>query len=116
MADSSLKDFVEAYIDTALEASKNGQLCMNDFDAYIFRKVSERTGLPEDAVRYLHHPFHWVLFLKKDSPLEVIQSSKANGSSRVQIKNPVEASSLISRILNEHGAMLEERFKKVTNK
>lgn len=116
MADLSLKDFADAYIDTALEASKSGQLCMNDFDAYVFRKVSERTGLPEDAVKYLHHPFHWVLFLKEYPPLEVIQSSKANGSSRVEIKNPVEASSLISRILNEHGAMLEERFKKFTNR
>ena len=40
MADFDLKDFVETYIDVALEASKNG-LNMNDFYESLF-KLSNR--------------------------------------------------------------------------
>ncbi len=108
------ESFAEIYIHTALEAvGVKDPPTVDCFYSYIFGKVSERTGLSEGGIRYVHHAFHWVLFLKNYSPLEITHSQGINGLSRVRLKsNPLEKSELVSRLLGEHRIWLEERMRK----
>ena len=114
MTDLDSELFADIYIDTALEAvSANDPPTLDDFYKYIYGKVSERTGLSGERIKYVHHAFHWVLFLKNYSPLEIVHSQGINGLSRVKLKsNPLEKSELVSRLLSEYRTWLEERMKK----
>lgn len=118
MVNSDLELFAETYINTSLEAAQmSPPLDMNGFYDYVFKRVSERTGLSEEDIKYLHHVFHWGLFLKSYSPLEVINPVTANGDPKIKIKNnPPEVSALVPRILREHRVWLEERMKKIVSK
>lgn len=113
MNDFDLRHFAETYIGVALEASNRG-LNLNDFYSYIYQEVAKKTGLSEDAIRHLHHPFHWVLFSwdNSHSPLEIAESQKLNGSSGIQVKNPIETSVLVSRVLEKHSVLLGQRLEK----
>jgi len=115
MRDLDSESFADIYIDTALEAvSLNDPQTLDDFYKHIYGKVSERTGLPEEGIRYVHHAFHWILFLRDYSPLEIIDPQGINGLSRVRLKsNPLEKSELVSRLLSEYRTWLEERMKNI---
>jgi len=115
MGDFTLRDFAETYVGVALEAARNNPT-MNAFYIYVYTEVAKRTGLSSEDVKYLHHPFHWTLFLEQNHPLEMIDSPKSNGDSRARIKKDADVSpDLISRILEKHGIMLEERFRKISD-
>lgn len=115
MTNLDLKTFADVYVGAALEAvSVDDFLTLDDFYKDIYRKVSKRTGLSEEGIRYVHHAFHWVLFLKTYSPLEIAHSQGINGLSRVRLKsNPLEKSELVFRLLGEHRVWLEERIKNI---
>lgn len=115
MEDLDSESFADIYIDAALEAVRvNDPQILDDFYSYVFRRVSERTGLSEEGIRYVHHAFHWVLFLRTYSPLEIVHSQEINSLSRVGLKsNPLEKLELVSRLLSEHGTWLGERMKNI---
>jgi hypothetical protein len=112
------QSFADVYISAALEAvSVKDSLTLDDFYKYIYGKVSERTGLPEKDIIYVHHAFHWVLFLRDYSPLKIIDSKEKNGLTRVGLKSdPLEKSELVEMLLYEQGKWLEERMKKILSK
>jgi len=107
------ESFVNIYIDTALEVvSVNDPPTLDDFYKYIFERVSERTGLSEKGIKYVHHAFHWALFLRDYSPLEIVHPQGINGLSRVGMKsNPLEKSELVCHLLREYRTWLDARLK-----
>lgn len=115
MRSLDLESFADIYVSVALEAAGvNDSPTLDDFYKYICGKVSDRTDIPEEGIRYVHHAFHWVLFLKNYSPLEITHSQGINGLSRVRLKsNPLEKSELVSCFLSEHRTWLEERMKNI---
>lgn len=115
MRSLDLESFADIYVSVALEAvSVNDPPTPDCFYSYIYGKVSDRTGLSEGGIRYVHHAFHWVLFLKNYSPFEIVHSQGINGLSRVRLKsNPLEKSELVFRLLSEHRTWLEERMKNI---
>lgn len=115
MGDLDLESFADIYIDTALEAvGIKDYPTLDCFYSYVFREVSERTGFSGEGIKYVHHAFHWVLFLKNYSPLEIAHSQGINGLSRVRLKNnPLEKSKLVSHLLSEHRTWLKERMKNI---
>ena len=109
----SLEDFVGVYIGVVLETiQENGLLGLDDFYSYVFVKVSERTGLSKKEVKYLHHAFHWNLFLRSYSPLELVPSQENGENYEVRLKKSLpEKSELVAHILKENRKWLEARLK-----
>ncbi len=116
MANLDPESFTDIYFGVALESVRVNVLpTLDDFYEDIYGKVSKRTGIPREGIKYLHHAFHWVLFLRDYSPLETTSPREVNGLTRVRLKsNPLEKSELVSRLLGEHGIWLEERMKKLS--
>ena len=113
MGDLNPELFADIYVSAALEAvGVRDSPTLDCFYSYVFREVSERTGFSGEGIKYVHHAFHWVLFLKNYSPFEIVHSQGINGLSRVRLKSdPLEKSELVSRLLGEHRIWLEERMK-----
>ncbi len=42
------------------------------FYEHVFKRVSEKTGFSIEQIISLHHPFHWNLFSKYNSPLKLV--------------------------------------------
>ncbi len=117
----NLEDFANFYIEAVLNLVQGNYL--SDLDVFyenVFKRVSEKTCFSTAQIIFLHHPFHWNLFLKDDSPLEL--SAKKNRGERgyaINVRNagqettPLEKSALVSRILKEYGELLKQRMDKI---
>ena len=111
----SLENFVDVYIGTALEIVQgNGSLNRDDFDNFVFENVSTRTGFSIKDVKYLHHVFHWNLFLRSYSPLEIVVPLEVTESYQVRLKKDVpKKSELVSHILEENREWLKARLERI---
>ena len=119
MDNLSLEDFVDFYIEAVLEAVKGNYLSdLNAFYEHIFTRVSKRTDLSKEEIKSLHHPFHWELFLRENSPLELISLGKMESSYyeiRVRSKNsPLEKTELATGILKKYGVLLQQKLDKIS--
>ena len=117
MADLTLKNFSEIYVENAfLVAARSGQ-SPDDFYTELFSRISGETGLSEKNIVYMHHAFHWELFLNPYSPFQLIDPNGFKGSPIVDIKKDhVEKSTLVSILFAKHGTMLRERFDNLMKK
>lgn len=111
---TSLKKFIDKYVSVVLKVvQKRGDLGLKEFyDYHVFKEVSKRTGFSEEQVRYMHYAFHWNLFSRKDSPLELIPFEESEENYKVEAKDgPPKKSKLIRQILKKDRKWLEARFK-----
>ncbi|MEK6829455.1 MAG: hypothetical protein AABY15_04960 [Nanoarchaeota archaeon] len=116
MDDLNAEKFAEIYIESALKILKrNNSLDISYFYRYVFADVSKITGFSEDKIKYLHHAFHWTLFLGKNSSFELIPiQNKEEENYRIRFRNGIpEKSELIAIVLREHKEWLELRFQKL---
>lgn len=113
----SLEDFVGSYLEAVSEAVQGN--CLSDLNTFydnIFKIVSDRTGLSVEEIGSLHHPFHWELFLKKNSPLELISPTKTERTYRICVRqknSPLEKKELAKGILKEYRTLLQQRLDKL---
>ena len=108
-----LEEFVETYIDSVIEIIKsNDSLGLNDFYSQIFGRVSEITGLTQEKVKYLHHAFHWSLFITRKPYLEIVVLKGNGGGDKVKQKEEttLEKSELVKRVFGEYGLWLYSRW------
>ncbi len=112
----SLEDFVDYYVEAALEAIQNNSTNLDAFDEYILTRVFERTGFSREEIKSLHHPFHWNLFLEKTSPLELVTSKKGGNNYEIRVRqenSSLDKSKLVSSILEEYGILLQQKLDKI---
>ena len=116
MSRVNLEDLVDCYVEAILEAIQNNYTRLDVFYKHIFARVSEKTGFSEEEIKSIHHPFHWNLFLKKTSVLELI-TSKENGNNYNVYVNPenlpLNKSKLSSSVLGEYRELLQEKLDKI---
>jgi hypothetical protein len=72
----TLEGFVRSYIKNAIIEfySEKEPVSLNDWENGLRKRVSLDTGLSEEQICILHHPFHWVFFSKDSkeiSPFEI---------------------------------------------
>ena len=121
MGKINLEDFANSYIEAVLNLVQENHLSDLDiFYEHVFKRVSEKTGFSIEQIIFLHHPFHWNLFLEDSSPLKL--AAKKNRGERgyaINVRNagqettPLEKSALVSRILKEYGELLKQRMDKI---
>ena len=108
----SLKQFVKIYVAKALKIAEENPLA-SEFYERLYKSVSKETGVSEEAVKYLHHPFHWAFFdNNKDSPFEYVQTGNHGTHIRLQ-RNYVEedVAELSNFVLKDYKNLLEQRVK-----
>lgn len=112
MSISKLEEFVDVYMGSVVEVIQNkDSLSLDDFYSHIFDRVLEITGLTQEKVKYLHHAFHWSLFLRNPPYLEIFIPRGNGGVCQVKQKMPVlEKSKLIENVLRENKIWLQERW------
>lgn len=108
-------DFVRIYLETAIVLANdyNGQ----SFEMYenrLRKDVARKTGLSLNAVKYLHHSFHWVLFNDNDSKIKQQQGIRSSSESLLRLKNGYENQREFRRSIdlfrkNDYSAYLESR-------
>jgi len=60
---SELEEFATSYIQSARELLLDRSLPLREFYTALFDKVSEQTGVSKKGCLYVHHLFHWEMFL-----------------------------------------------------
>lgn len=132
MSNLSLEDFVDFYIEAVSEAVQGNYLSDLDlFYKYIFKRVSEKTDFSIEEIKSLHHPFHWGLFLGKNSPLELIPPRKMESPEGKELRqdfpwfainyricvrsknSSLEKTELAEGILKEYRTLLQQRLDKI---
>ena len=112
-----LEDFVDSYIEAVSEAVQEKHLSdTNTFYEYVFKRVSEKTGLSREEINSFHHPFHWELFLKKSSPLELFGPVETGGNYGIRSRSkniPLEKTELAKGILTKHRTLLQQNLDKI---
>ena len=72
---TSLEEFAEIYVQEAVDMFKESKkISLDNFYRQLFSRVSERYIISEKDFLFLHHPFHWEMFLpnkNKFSPFEI---------------------------------------------
>lgn len=118
MGSMSLEDFVSIYIDAVSETIQESHF--SDIDIFyeqVYTRVSGKTGLSREEIVSLHHPFHWILFLEKDSPLEFFNTGKKENSCGIRIleKNyPIRKTELVTGILQKYRTWLQQRLDRIS--
>jgi hypothetical protein len=117
MEDFSSNRFADVYICSVLEILRNNNpLSAENFYNYIFSDVSKKTGFSEDEIKYLHHAFHWSLFLEENHPLEIFPCEPRNEEYLVRLKDgKPEKSKLVENVLEKHKVWLEKRMERISN-
>jgi len=119
MSNLSLGDFVDFYIEAVSEAVQEHPLSdLETFYKHIFKRVSERTDLSREEINSLHHPFHWELFLKENSPLELFfLPTKTENNYKICIRQkglPLEKAELVKGILKKYRTFLQQGLEKIS--
>ena len=103
-----LEYFTDLYVDTALKIAKE-PISLDKFDRDIRKNISEKLNISVQDLGWLHQPFHWAFFLKKnDSPFEL------QGDYMVRLKKkvyPETKSKMVDYILTNSRSLLEEKIK-----
>ena len=116
MSKLSLENFVDCYIEAVLEALEKNPLNLNIFYEHIYGRVSEKTGHSRDEIKSVHHPFHWNLFLKKESPLELVTSGRGGNGYEIHVRQEnslPKKPELVSSVLKEYGTLLQKKLEKI---
>lgn len=132
MNNLSLEDFVGFYIEAVSEAVQGNHLPdLDSFYKHIFKRVYEKTGLSVEEIKSLHHPFHWGLFLGKNSPLELIPPRKMESPEGKELRqdfpwfainyricvrsknSSLEKTELAKDILKKYRTLLQQRLDKI---
>ena len=113
----SLDDFVDIYLSSVLKSiPKDGLRSLDDFYNSVFQDVSKRTGFSTEQIKYLHHAFHWSLFLRNESPLKIGYLEKNDGDYKIGLRNgSIRKDEQVSRVLAENNVWLESRLKKLNS-
>ncbi|MBD3253032.1 hypothetical protein GF386_04835 [Candidatus Pacearchaeota archaeon] len=117
----SLEDFCRFYISTAFriggERYSEGPMPFDIFEDRLRIKVSEYAGISSEEVKYLHHPFHWELFLKDNcSPLSYVQSTEPDTDYRSYVELVRDAeerdvSAFVRNVLENYQEFLGARIR-----
>ena len=109
--DVEIISFIEIYVDSALELSRKN-LTLDEFEYRLRDNVCAKTGIPHDAVKYLHHPFHWTFFHENNSPFRDLPCNSDWRSPRVGLKreqNIYDRFNLIYHVFGEYERYLSGR-------
>lgn len=107
----TLEGFVRSYIKNAITEfySERKPVSLNNWEKGLRKRVSLDTGLSEEQIGTLHHPFHWVFFSKDSkeiSPFEIEGGKGRDSNLYVYLKEkPVseKLDSLAKYIYLEYG-------------
>ena len=116
MKNLNLEEFIDIYLSSVLSVVREDCLLgLDDFYDHVFQNASERSGLSMTDIKYIHHAFHWSLFLPQNSFLEIFipKVISENGDSHgyhVRIKQLTEKSALGEKVLMDYGEWIRERF------
>ena len=109
----SLDGFVEIYFSSVVETISNtNTLSHNEFYKSVFDKIKLRTGLHKSLITYLHHSFHWVLFLEELASLSLISCKEGYLVKKISQLNK---SQLRENLLKKYKNYLEIRIKNVND-
>ena len=112
----NLENLVDCYVEAILEAIQKNYTSLDFFYEYVFSRVSEKTGFSKEEIKSIHHPFHWNLFLRETSVLQLVLS-KENGNNydvHVRPENiPLDKSKLASSVLGEYRTLLQGKLDKI---
>jgi hypothetical protein len=115
-ADTYFSSVLEILQKEIVEKEQPSKLRMDDFYKHLFKKVADKIGFSESEIKYLHHPFHWTLFLGQPPFLGLIYSKVFGEGYLIKLKNGMpEKSKLISSVLEKHGKLLEARIENLGN-
>ena len=109
----NLEKFARTYILAALKLADSSP-SLDDFDNGIRKIVSKELGMSISAVKYLHHPFHWLFFNNPASPLEYVQSTTYHKSASILLTRCINANEefdLTSKFFKMYGSYFKERVK-----
>jgi len=110
-----LEKIADVFVDHSLAfASENPSL--DSFYKLLFEIVSMETGLSEESVKYVHHAFHWGLFLDDNSPLSLVKPRKVDEIISVSLKPDVDLQNngvYRDKILEDYGPYIRERLESV---
>lgn len=107
----TLEGFISSYIKNAITEvySERGPVSLDRWEKGLRKRVSLDTGLSEEQIGALHHPFHWAFFLKDSkeiSPFEIEWGKGRDSKLYVHLKEkPVseKLDSLAKYIFSEYG-------------
>ena len=106
-----LEEFVKCYIDSAVEAVNSHEvISLENFDSIVFNEVSNKTGLSLGKIKYLHHAFHWTLFI--DKPFTFMLVDKEGYKPGYQIKKNgkiPDKEKLYNKVIDKYRAFLNSR-------
>ena len=111
-----LESFANIYVGSFLEmADSRSPIELGKFYDTVFQRVSERTGLSAENVKYLHHAFHWTFFEHQaQSTFQIIPAEKQEWSQRISLQGTLpKKSDIVSRAIEKYGTWLEARIKKL---
>ena len=119
--DFDLNLFTNTYIRTSFEiVGLDTCIELGEYYQQVFQRVSERMEISPEDVKYLHNAFHWGLFLKEHSPLQMVSSGTAF-SPRTDVRRGSApwwqysgyTGGLAEKIIKENKGWLEERAKRI---
>ena len=112
MGNFCLEEFVKCYVDSAVETVNFREIIsLEKFDSIVFKEVSNKTGLSLRKIKYLHHAFHWALFI--DKPVIFKLTDHKNYKPGYQImKNGhgIEKDDLCKRVIDRYGCLLNSKM------
>lgn len=117
MDNLDLEGFISLYFSVALGIlQKENPVKLDIFYDRTFERISGKTGLSIEEIGWVHHPFHWTLFLQKNPSLEIFQFPKKEEKTGyyVRSKNGLpEESELSDYFMKNYRQLLESKLKKI---
>jgi hypothetical protein len=109
-----LEEFALTYIQSAREILLGKPLSLGEFYSALFDKVSEKTGVSRKGCSYVHHLFHWEMFLTNRNSVSPFAMYSLNESGEINYDSFGMGSANVS--LREGDEMMFDLFRRIVSK
>lgn len=112
MGNFCLEEFVKSYVDSAVETINFREIIsLENFDSIVSKEVPNKTDLSLRKIKYLHHAFHWALFIDKPPVFKLADNERYKPGYQIRKNgNLSDKEQLCKNVIDKYGAFLNSRI------